>query len=373
MKLEIPAYQIQNMAAEEMLKHIPPETLQQIKKTDPHPMFEAYTVAHPGESKTYVVNVGTKILKWLGGILKKIKESILPGTPVFYLHGKDNSHKGRDKIGEIVSTIQNFAGDVVSIVYRFKNFLHLKTDVASFEAPLRIPEGIDLQGHQVQPHEMGEVTGLALANSAEHKPAFEGATRTACLQCLNKEDVMPEGIKLEDVISFIANEKVRPSQIFSDDDILDAPVVKAEIASKKGNENLYYENQRLKAQLQSAKDELAKQKDKFEAEIKEKSTKLSTIELWDTYEKELNSKSREKLTTVQKEFLKESKEQLLPVEGANAETTINSFIDKKIKEFDAWEARFTAKSEKTKDEADDKEKKPKGDQSKIDNEFVPAY
>jgi hypothetical protein len=45
MNVEIIAY-LQNMSAGEILCHVPPETLVEIKKTDPHPVLEAYVLGH---------------------------------------------------------------------------------------------------------------------------------------------------------------------------------------------------------------------------------------------------------------------------------------------------------------------------------------
>ena len=370
--MDAPVYiqlEIQNMAASEMLQNIPPDMLEEIKRTDPHPVFEAYKVAHPGESKSYIVGLGTKVLKWFGNILETIKGKIKSGIPVFYLHGKDNSHGGRQPIGRIVATVQNFADEVVSIVYRFKDFLHLDTDIASFEAPLHINEDESLQGHEVQPHELGDITGLALANSAEAKPAFARATKTAYMQCLTKEKKMSDDIKLEDVLGFIEEKKIKPSQLFDDDTIMEVEAVKQEIASRKGNDNLYNENLRLKAQLATEREKNETLKAEYDEKIKERDTKITATELEKAFDTELTK--REKLTDKQKEYLKKKKASLQPKEGVEIETTLNSYFDEQIKEFDELQKYFN----ETGNNGKETEPKPKqsGKEPVIaDNDFIPA-
>lgn len=364
--MDIPCIQIQNMSASEMLQHIPPEKLEEIKRHDPNPVFEAYKVAHPGESSTYIVGLGTKILRWFGGILKKIKDKIAPGTPVFYLHGKTNSHKGRDKIGEIVATIQNFASEVISIVYRFKDYMHLRTDIASFEAPLQIQGGTGLEGHEVQPHELGDITGLALADSATATPAFAGAIKTAYLQCLKKEENMPD-INLEDVISFINEKKISPTQLFDNDAIMSVDAVQEALAKKRGNENLYHENARLKAQLATMREKTENEKASLESKVKELSVEVNTSKLSKAFADEI--KKREKLTQKQREYLVDNQDKLQAEDGVELSVTLNKFIDSGLQEFEKWEALFKADNKERK-EQEIQEKKPV---RIADNEFIPAF
>lgn len=324
---------MQNMAAGEILQHISPETLAEIKKTDPNPILEAYVIAHPGESKTHVVGIGEKVLKWGAGVIKAIKDKIKPGTPVFNGHNADNSHEGRTAIGRVIAIIQNTQNEVINIIHRFRGYLHLQADVASFEAPpLNVPMGTELDGHEVQPHELGDITGVALAHSVTAKPAFAGAVKLAALQCLKKENEM--SITLEQVQEFLKENKgkIGPLTLFDPKDLLNLEEIKAEIAKHKGNDNLYGENQRIKFELKQAKEELEKFKEESEKTLKEKDTEISTYKGKEVFETQLQK--REKLTDQHKAYIERHRKKLIIEPGKEVESQVNAFLDEKIKECD---------------------------------------
>lgn len=317
------------------MQHIPPETLSEIKKTDTNPILEAYVIAHPGESKTHVVGIGEKVLKWGAGVIKAIKEKIKPGTPVFNGHNADNSHEGRTAIGRVIAVINSTQNEVINIIHRFKDFLHLKADVASFEAPpLNVPEGTDLDGHDVQPHELGEITGVALAHSATAKPAFTGAVKLAALQCLTetKENIM--SITLEQAQEYIKENKgkISPLTFFEIKELLDIDEIKAEIESRKGNDNLYQKSRRIEFELKQAREELEKLKEENDKTLKEKETEIATYKGKEAFETELQK--REKLTDTHKAYIEKHRDKLILEPGKEVEPQVNTFLDEKIKECD---------------------------------------
>ena len=327
---------LQNMAAGEILQHIPPETLVQIKKTDPHPVLEAYVIAHTGESKTHVIGEGNKRLKWGPGVIRAIKEKIKVGIPVFNGHNANNSHKGRTAIGRVIAVIQNTQNEIVNIIHRFRDYLHLIADIASFEAPpLNVPEGTELDGHEVQSDEIGDITGVALAHySATSKPAFTGAVKLAALQCLTKEKNMP--VTLQEVQEFIKQNKTNPLALFEPKTLLELEEIKAEIAKHKGNDNLYSENQRLKGDVLELRKENETLKTESEKTLKEKDAEIITYKGKNVFETQLKSKEREKLTDKHKAYIEKHREKLILEPGKEVEAQVNSFIDEKIKEFDEF-------------------------------------
>lgn len=330
MDIEIVAY-LQNMASGEILQHIPPETLAEIKKTDPHPVLEAYVIAHPGESKTHVVGVGQKILKWGTGVINAIKNKIKIGTPVFNGHNADNSHDGRTIIGRIIAVIQNTQNEVINIIHRFKDFVHLKADVASFEAPpLKLAPGIELEGHEVKPDEIGDITGLALAHSATAKPAFSGAVKLAALQCLIKENTMP--VTLKEVQEYIKENKTNPLAFFEPAELLKLEEIQAEIGKHKGNENLYHENMRLKGEIAELKKTNENIKTESEKTIKEKDAEIIKFKGNDAFESQL--KKREKLTDKHKAYIEKNKPKMTLDPEKEIEPQINEWLDFNIKEFE---------------------------------------
>jgi hypothetical protein len=341
MNIEIIAY-LQNMAAGEILQHVPPEALIEIKKTDPNPILEAYVIAHPGESKTHVVGIGDRLLRWGAGVIKAIKEKIKPGTPVFNGHNTDNSHTGRAAIGRVISVIQNNQNEVINIIHRFREFLHLQADVASFEAPpLRVPAGTELDGHEVQPHELRDITGVALAHSATAKPAFSGAVKLAALQCLTKENNMP--VTLQEVQEFIKQNKTNPLALFEPTELLKLEEIQAEVGKHKGNENLYFENQRLKGEIADLKSKIESTKIETDKTTKEKDAEITTYKGKEVFEAQL--KKREKLTDKHKAYIEKHREKLILEPGKDIEVQVNTFLDNAIEEFEDYEKIFVPESQ----------------------------
>jgi hypothetical protein len=341
MDMEIIAH-LQNMAAGEILQHVPPEILVEIKKTDPKPILEAYVIAHPGESKTHVVGIGEKVLKWGAGVIKAIKEKIKTGTPVFNGHNADNSHEGRTAIGRVIAVINSTQNGIVNIIHRFRDYLHLQADVASFEAPpLNVPEGTELDGHEVQPHELGEITGVALAHSATAKPAFTGAVKLAALQCLTKENKM--SITLEQVQEFIKQNKTNPLALFEPAELLKLEEIQAEIGKQKGNENLYHEKQRLKGEIAELRKENETLKTESEKTLKEKDAEIMTYKGKEIFNAELEK--REKLTDTHKAYIEKNREKLTLEPDKEVELQVNAFLDERIKEFDELSKIFAPGTE----------------------------
>jgi hypothetical protein len=364
MDIEIIGY-IQNMAAGEILQHVPPETLLEIKKTDPNPRLEAYVIAHPGESKTTVIGLGTKILKWGAGVLRAIKDNIKIGTPVFNGHNADNSHKNRPAIGKIIAVIQNTQNEVINIIHRFKDWLHLEADVASFEAPpLRVAEGTELDGHEVQPYEMGPITGVVLAHSSTASPAFEGAVKLAALQCLNKENEMP--ITLKEVHDFIQEHKTSPLVLFKPEDILKLDIVTEETAKHKGSTNLYEQVQRLKLEVGDLKEKLDTQKTDYEGKLKEKNTEIIGYKGKEVFDTQVGK--REKLTDQQKAWFQKKRDSLKLDPEKEIETQINTWMDSQLTEFDEFSKILIP--EQTTDKDKNENLKPEGAPDDI-SEFRP--
>jgi len=339
MSFEIVGY-LQNMAAGEILQHVPAEILVEIKKTDPHPILEAYVIAHPGESKTHILGIGGKLLKWGKGVINKIGNSIKLGLPVFNGHNADNSHEGRTVIGKIVGVMQSTQNEVINIIHRFRDYAHLQADVASFESqPLKVPEGTELQGHEVQPHEMGTITGVILAHSATAKPAFSRAIKLATMQCLTKEKDMP--VTLLEVQEFIKQNKTNPLALFEPAELLKLDEIQAEVGKHKGSENLYHESQRLKGEIADLRNENETLKTESEKNLKEKDEEIITYKGKEAFETQL--KKREKLTDKHIAYIKRHREKLILEPGKEVEGQVNTFLDTKIKEFDEDSKFFNPK------------------------------
>ncbi len=176
---------LQQMAASEIINIIPNDVYEEIKRKDPHPLFQAYVVGHEGEATGNMVGMGTKVLNWFSSAINKMWEKLKYGTKVFHNHNKDSGHEGRTSIGEVVGkaikTIQDKV-NAIAITYIYPEFKDLSLNVASIEADVRInpDDGV----HDV---DVGDITGIALGNSAVDKPGFAGATLLSQIQAMSKK------------------------------------------------------------------------------------------------------------------------------------------------------------------------------------------
>ena len=322
---------IQNMAASEWLPHVPGEVMDDIKAK--HDAIEVYCIAHPGESESTVIHQGEKggaKLKWFGRILETIRQSIRPKTPAFFLHNtQDNSHEGRTVLGEVINTFKDAQDRVYTIIRRFKDTLvgAYKTTVASFEAPFD-PSVID-RGGEVQPGDIGPITGIALANGAIDKPAFAGANLAAALQCLKGEEVVPKEIikqqeSLTDLIERLRNHPdfatLTREEIFQDEE---KPV-------KPERDNHFHQVERLKrekAQAIEARQALEKE---YADKISARDSIILDYKTRDTLAEAM--KSRTNLSDKHREYI-ESHRQYLKVDPAqDISQQINAFLDSQIKD-----------------------------------------
>lgn len=176
---------LQQMAASEIMNIVPNDIYEKIKQEDPHPLFQAYVVGHEGEATGQMVGVGAKVLNWFSSAINKLWEKMRYGTKVFHGHNTDSSHEGRRSIGEVVGkTIKTIQSKVnaIAIAYIYPEYRDLSFDVASIEADVNINQ--DDNVHDV---DVGDITGIALGNSAIEKPGFAGATLLSQIQAMSKK------------------------------------------------------------------------------------------------------------------------------------------------------------------------------------------
>lgn len=344
-----PGYLIQNMSQEDLLANIDPSDFAEIKRKGGR--LEAFCVAHPGESKTHLVGIGNIVLNWGKNLMQNIKDKFKKKMPVFFDHNADNSHDNRDVIGEVVNTFIDAKNRVIALVHRFKEHLNKKADIASFEAPF-IP-GIELaSGHNVQPQEMGRITGLAIADRENGPPAFEGAERLVSMQCLQKRS---KTMDLNEIIAYIndATNKVDPLDIFSIDKIMDLQPVQDALSSKKGNEHQQAQILRLRTQMNDMKTENETANGSLSNELKEAKIKIAKHESSKTFDELVGG--RKKLTDQQIKFINLKKENFSPdiENGKSIEDQINGHLDKLVEESNQYQAVFGQAGDEEKEETQD--------------------
>lgn len=185
--------QLQQMASSEIISIIPNDIYEEIKRRDPHPLFQAYVVGHEGEATGKAVGLGKKVLHWFSSAINKLWENLKYGTKIFHGHNVDSSHEGRQSIGEVVGkaikTIKNKV-NAIAITYVYPEFQDLPLNIASIEAKVKINPDDNVHGVDV-----GEITGIALGNSAIEKPAFADATLLSQIQAFADKS---EKLKLTD-------------------------------------------------------------------------------------------------------------------------------------------------------------------------------
>ena len=189
---------LQQMASSEIINIIPNDIYEEIKQKDPHPLFQAYVVGHEGEATGEIVGMGTKVLNWFSSAINKIWKKLIYGTKIFHGHNVDSSHEGRQSIGKVVGkaikTIKERV-NAIAIMYIYPEYRDLPLNVASIEVDMDInPDG---SVHDVN---VGDITGIALGNSAVDKPGFADAGLLSQIQAMSKKLEITDDPKWE--ISF---------------------------------------------------------------------------------------------------------------------------------------------------------------------------
>jgi hypothetical protein len=215
---------IQNFSNDEIIGYIKPDILEKILSKDKHPFFQAYSIAHEGYSHSKVLGIGNKVIRWGKDAIKKAAETIKMGIECFIGHGKDNSKAGREKIGEVVGSIEKeIEGKLNNIVITYHSAEEKekakKCDIVSNESEWYFDEKDGI----FEAIEPVEITALAFDNSQSNTPAFADAKRLAMVQCFDEnagEANLEESMTLKDVINYIVENKVHISQLpFTLDDV----------------------------------------------------------------------------------------------------------------------------------------------------------
>jgi hypothetical protein len=229
---------IQAISADEILTLVPAEKLAEIRRTDPHPLFQAYSVCHEGVSTPRLVGDTAKPITWTRRAVQSIKDTVLRGLKFFHLHNSDNSTEGREDLGEVVWDGQREIGGVLHhvVVGYFPDRDRVKDmDVCSHEGEWDLFESAG-QWFADRLHEM---TGIALTSSKDDTQAFPGARRLAMVQAFDdsvglsidgretashkKEkrmgDIDLSTVPFDNLADEIRARKTWPSQIFTADQV----------------------------------------------------------------------------------------------------------------------------------------------------------
>ena len=251
---------MQHMAASDILAMVPADTLARIKATDATPEIRAYAIAHEGEAEGNMVGLGKRVMQYFRDAILRLHDQLRLGTPIFKGHGADNSHAGREPIGELVGkALRNIGGTLhdIAAIYVAPQFQGLTLDIASIEAEVQFTEG---DGGMCRAVDIGEITGIALGCSKTQRPGFSGATLLAAVQAFaGRENA---AMTKEEVLQAIAELKLKPGDVFGIDALTADPGVHDKI-EKTGREaarrvkeeeadKLREQNEALSKKLQNA-------------------------------------------------------------------------------------------------------------------------
>jgi hypothetical protein len=316
------------MADGEILSMIPASQYARIVELDPHPVFRVYGVAHEGSSTGSLVGVGTVVKNWFKNAIEKLYSKIQEGTKLFHLHNENNSHDNRQPIGEVVgkklTTISDRLTSVVA-AYIYPEYRDLHLDVASIEADIvysKSANGIDID-------DVAALTGIALGNSAVNKPGFAGATLLGCLQAFAKnEPGKGEQMTLAELKELISREKYSPSDLFTEDALIGAPVVKEHVKKEKQGE--YEHRRRVEKEFDTYKDDVKKEKDGFTKSLSDVQRENLKFKVGGVFKE---AAGKRQLDDKQVKFIEKKLEKFNPQDPAKFNEEVDKFVEEGLKEY----------------------------------------
>lgn len=341
------------MAKEEILRMIPADIYEKIKKQDDHPEFRVYAIAHEGTAKGTIIEK-PEIVKqsWFKSAVQKLTRAIEYGIKLFHLHkAGSNDHELRQPIGEVVGkTTKEINGKVYSMVavYIYPEFRDMPLDIASIEADMVFEK----QKDNAIIKDILRVTGIALGNSAVVKPAFAGATLLGTVQAFarrKKEKGGKMSERIDEIREMIKEEGLKPSDVFGEDELRDDPIVVDYVKKEKQGE--YLHRKRTDEAFDRARAEWEKEKKDLEAKIKELSIEKTKYQVSD-YLQELAQERN--LDEVQVKFINKNLKKFEISEPEKVKEELDKFIDEQLKDFEETQKLLLG------DKAGNKEKEKDG-------------
>lgn len=329
------------MAQNEIAEMIGPSRIREIRQGDPHPVFKAFVVGHEGEAGGYIVGAGNIVKQWFRDAVVKLHEAIQMGIKIFHGHAETNDQTGRNPIGEVVGKRLMKIGNRISTVvacYILPEYRHLPLDIASIEASIDLEED---RKRGLYVADVGQVTAIALSNSAVETPGFAGATLLGQLQAFarsrNKEDDLTP--TAEELKRMVREAGLQPSDLFMAGEITADPAIKEQMRERSVSPEIYYEMRELKRELAESGKRLAQaEKDKgvLEAQVKNKdeAIKTSAVETAKAKVPALfeKAKAERKLEERQSKFIAARLARFSPNKPEELEKEFGTFLDGEIDE-----------------------------------------
>ena len=341
-----------HMAATEIKAMIPPYYFEEIKRRDPKPLFKAFVVGQEGKAEATWVGVGKVVKTWFADAIGKMARKIYSGLKLFYGHDETNQQEGRQEVGEVAGvktqTIDNKYSAVIA-AYIYPEFKNLPLDVASIEAEI---ESQDIDG-DVKAINVGDITGIALGNSAVNKPGFPGATLLGELQAFADHSKSTEGggnmPTLSEIKEFVKEEGIDPSEVFGRDQLIDDPIVKGYVKAEvqEATTGEYAHRKRTDVKFDEEKKKWEVEKKKYEDEVKTLKTEGAKTKATDFF----SAKAKErKLDDKQIKFIDAKKSSFVPEDLENLEKEVDKYLDGVLEDYKNTAEIFGVK--KKEEEAD---------------------
>jgi len=327
-----------NMSATEIKAMIPPYYFENIKRRDPKPIFKAFVVGQEGRAESTWVGVGKVVKTWFKDAIGALSRKIYPGLQLFFNHQETNEpDANRREIGEVAgSRVQEVEGKFSAVIaaYIFPEYKKLTLDIASVEVDVIIDDsGVD----EIHAVNVDDVTGIALGNSAVDSPGFPGATLLGELQAFAGQSQSNKGgrdvdITISDVKDFIKADKVKPSDLFGNDELTSDPFVKGYVDDerKAASSGEYAHRKRTDTKFDSEREDWEKKEKKQEAKIKKLETdgaKRDAVDLFATKMKE------RKLDEKQTQFIEAKQADFVPEDPEKLDKEVDTFMDSSLKEY----------------------------------------
>jgi len=356
-KIERIIAEIQNMARAEILSLISAKEYERIKKIDDEPEFRVYAIAHEGTAEGKIISAGYAKQSWFRATIKKLGEKIQEGIKFFHMHSAtSNSTDNRQPLGEVVGKgVQEIGKKLYALVaaYIYPEFRDMPLDIASIEADIVYSK----ENGKVKIDDVKDVTGIALGNSAVISPGFAGATLLGCVQAFAKKssgkgDVMTKA-ELKELRKQIEEGEVKPSDLFSEDELTQDPDVQAMVtkAEKKAVTGEYEHRKRTDAAFDKARADWDKEKKALEDKNKELSTSNANLKVGDV----LAGLAKErKLDEKQIAFVNKNIGQFEVKDAEKVKEEMDTFVTDQLKAYDEVSEIITGK----KPEEKSAEKKP---------------
>lgn len=183
---------------------------------------------------------------------------------------------------------------------------------------------------------------------------------------------MPETITIAEMKTLIKEEKVKPSDLFSNDDLTGDPFIKGYVADerKAASSGEYAHRKRTDDKFDTDKAEWEKKDKEKDDEIKRLKITGAKRDSVDLFSKKIKER---KLDKQQSQFVESKQKDFTPKDLDALDKEVDKFMDNAVEEFKETAKIFGVKTEKTKEGEGEEEEtgSPPGSEEDEGSSFIP--